>query len=154
MSRRRAAPTTTPVSRLVRRAAFARRASPQNSAAPAARALLSSARMRPLLLAALLGAVVACGGGGSSPDAGPASECCSGRCADPCSLCSASEICVQRFDGVCGTAGAECVPRTTDCPANACSAGCEAAYCPAPYQCQNRPPCGSEVATAFTCYGP
>jgi hypothetical protein len=37
---------------------------------------------------------------------------------------------------------------------NTCSAACEQALCPPPYQCKNRPPCGTEVSGAFLCYGP
>lgn len=75
---------------------------------------------------------------------------------DPCELCGPSELCVQRYGGICNgpTPPVECVPKTVDCPLNACSAECEAAYCPAPYQCQNRPGCGNESPLAFTCYGP
>ncbi|MCX5741335.1 MAG: hypothetical protein NT062_02420 [Proteobacteria bacterium] len=72
----------------------------------------------------------------------------------PCFLCRRDELCVQKFSGNCQTAGAFCIARTIDCPANACSLACEAAYCGAPYQCQNRPSCGTEVKGAFTCYGP
>lgn len=73
--------------------------------------------------------------------------------ADPCAACGTTQLCVQRFDGVCNGA-ISCVPRTASCPANACSMECEQAYCPSPYQCMNRAPCGTEVAGAFTCYGP
>ncbi len=70
-----------------------------------------------------------------------------------CDACGVGTICVQRFDGVCGETFA-CVETDVECPDNACSKACEAALCEAPYQCQNRPPCGTEVAGAFTCYGP
>jgi hypothetical protein len=72
--------------------------------------------------------------------------------ADPCRSCTDSEICVARYDGVCnGTP--TCMPRTIECPQNACSPECEAAYCPSPYQCQVRNGC-DPPADAFTCYGP
>jgi hypothetical protein len=73
--------------------------------------------------------------------------------ADPCLACGQNQICVASYDGTCH-GGASCVTRTVDCPSNACTAGCEAAYCASPYQCRNRPPCGGEPALAFTCYGP
>jgi hypothetical protein len=73
---------------------------------------------------------------------------------DPCLQCTADEICVQRFDGVCSGVAPLCLPRTVDCPGNVCSPDCEAAYCPSPYQCQSRVTCGGESPEAFTCYGP
>lgn len=74
--------------------------------------------------------------------------------ADPCAACTADQLCVQRFNGTCGL-GTSCEPREgRDCPTNTCSAECEQAYCPSPYQCQTRPPCGTESPTAFHCYGP
>jgi len=69
--------------------------------------------------------------------------------------CTADQICVASYDGTCRKLGPTCVTRTVDCPNNACSTACETAYCGgAPFQCQNRPPCGGEPAGAFTCYGP
>lgn len=74
---------------------------------------------------------------------------------DPCLACRADQICVAKYDGTCGDRGVTCVARTADCPSNACSAACEAAYCaPGPFQCSNRVPCGGEPPEAFTCYGP
>jgi hypothetical protein len=73
--------------------------------------------------------------------------------ADPCVACGTDQICVARYDGTC-RGQAACVTRTIDCPDNACTAGCEAAYCMPSYQCRNRPPCGGEPPGAFTCYGP
>jgi hypothetical protein len=62
---------------------------------------------------------------------------------------------VQRFDGVCGQTFLECVTTKVECPDNACSTECEDALCGGePYQCENRPPCGTEEPGAFTCYGP
>ncbi|HEX3763463.1 MAG TPA: hypothetical protein VHW23_32430 [Kofleriaceae bacterium] len=73
--------------------------------------------------------------------------------ANPCQACSAAQLCVARYDGAC-LRQVECVARTADCPNNSCSAACQSAYCPLPYQCQDRPSCGGEPAGAFTCYGP
>jgi hypothetical protein len=73
---------------------------------------------------------------------------------DPCTTCAPQEICVQRFDGLCNHHDTVCVPRVVDCPQNVCSPACEAAYCPAPFQCANRITCGTESPLAFTCYGP
>jgi hypothetical protein len=74
---------------------------------------------------------------------------------DPCEQCGigTGEICVQRFDGACGFS-TTCEVQTVECPDNACSAECEAAYCGEPFQCQNRVACGPESPMAFTCYGP
>ncbi len=74
---------------------------------------------------------------------------------DPCLTCALGQICVARYDGTCGEQVA-CVTKTVDCPIapGSCSQECQDAYCPSPYQCMNRPPCGGESAKAFTCYGP
>lgn len=73
---------------------------------------------------------------------------------DPCAACTADQVCVQRFDGTCGL-GTQCLPREgRTCAPNTCSMECEQAYCPSPYQCQTRPPCGTESPTSFRCYGP
>lgn len=101
----------------------------------------------PGLIAFSVVVVVGCASDSEAPSDPPSS-------ADPCRACTADQICVQRFDGVCGQDALECVARTVDCPANACSAACQTTYCGSPYQCQNRPPCGTESALAFTCYGP
>lgn len=71
-----------------------------------------------------------------------------------CADCAPGEICVERFDGTCGETYPQCVPKTVDCPQNECTPDCQAAYCGAPYQCEDRAPCGSEDPLAFTCYGP
>lgn len=72
---------------------------------------------------------------------------------DPCLPCGSGQICVARYNGTCGVS-VECVTRTIDCAVGTCSPACETAYCPQPYQCRNRPPCGGESPNAFTCYGP
>ena len=72
---------------------------------------------------------------------------------DPCDACTANQICIQRYDGTCNLT-TTCVISSERCPDNACTASCEAAYCPRPYQCANRAPCGGESPQAFTCYGP
>lgn len=73
--------------------------------------------------------------------------------ADPCLSCRLDQICVARYNGTCGES-VGCVARTVDCAVGTCSPACEMAYCPQPYQCRNRPPCGGESPHAFTCYGP
>lgn len=72
---------------------------------------------------------------------------------DPCLQCRSDQLCVERYNGTCGPS-LQCVAKTTDCPNNVCSSTCEAAYCPFPYQCGIRTPCGGESPLAFTCYGP
>ncbi len=88
--------------------------------------------------------IAACGGGSHPPDA-----------SDPCAACSADEICVQRYGGLCEAGhSTDCIAKTVECPQNACTASCEAVYCTSPYQCMTRPLCGDESPLAFTCYGP
>lgn len=70
-----------------------------------------------------------------------------------CPVCAGGQICVARYDGTCRVQVA-CVAETIECPNNTCSTACQAAYCPSPYQCQDRAPCGGEPPGAFTCYGP
>jgi hypothetical protein len=75
--------------------------------------------------------------------------------ADPCLDCTADQLCVHLYDGICRGAPV-CVARTVDCPNNVCTPECQSAYCgsPSPYHCTARPPCGGESPRAFTCYGP
>jgi hypothetical protein len=73
--------------------------------------------------------------------------------ADPCQTCRSDQICVARYDGTCRRM-VECVALTVVCLKNTCSSACEMAYCPSPYQCQNRAACSGEPPQAFTCYGP
>lgn len=79
---------------------------------------------------------------------------CASDTAHGCPPCPTGTICVESFDGTCHTSGPQCVATTENCPVNTCSAACEQALCPAPYQCQNRPPCQTEAVGAFLCYGP
>lgn len=74
--------------------------------------------------------------------------------APTCAMCLTDELCVQKYNGTCGGGNIECVPKTVDCPDNACTQECQDAYCASPYQCEDRVPCGSEVTGSFTCYGP
>jgi hypothetical protein len=125
-------------------------------------------RRRPLLPLRLLAAVALVGAAGICGIFGIFGIFGLGACSDSprtaidaaidtaagaCDSCSASQICVARYDGTCH-ASVACVARTVDCPNNACSAACESTYCGAPFQCQTRSPCGGEPAHAFTCYGP
>lgn len=81
-------------------------------------------------------------------------EACDPPPPDPCTACGADELCVQSYDGTCGQSTA-CVTKTVECPDNACSEECQAAYCGSgPLQCMTREPCGTESPSAFTCYGP
>jgi hypothetical protein len=93
-----------------------------------------------LALVLAVGAVAGCG----TTDA-------EGRGCPPCPL---GMTCVERFDGVCSPSSPICVATTETCAPNTCSSACQQALCPSPYQCQNRPPCGTEAAGAFLCYGP
>jgi hypothetical protein len=102
--------------------------------------------------AVLLAAAIGAGCSSASPSA--AVDAAIDGPPDPCLACRTDQMCVARYDGTCGSRGVECVARTADCPGNVCSTACESAYCPAPFQCQDRSPCGGEPAHAFTCYGP
>src|SRR5258708_6289723 len=77
--------------------------------------------------------------------------------AELCRACGAGQLCVARYDGTC-LRNVVCVARTVDCPSDnsVCSAACETAYCPSPYQCHYRPGCGGQPPPPgiFTCYGP
>ena len=73
---------------------------------------------------------------------------------DFCLRCRSDELCVERYNGTCGLMSIECAVKAVDCPNNACTSTCEATYCPFPYQCGIRGPCGGESPLAFTCYGP
>jgi hypothetical protein len=98
--------------------------------------------------------LVACSSSSDPPGPpGPPVDAAIDSTVDVCLTCAQGQICVARYDGACRLQAA-CVPKTVDCPLNACSADCQAAYCPAPYQCMNRAPCGGQSAKAFTCYGP
>jgi hypothetical protein len=103
---------------------------------------------RSLAAAFALAAVAACS---DAPRA--AIDAAIDTAASACALCTSSQLCVASYDGTCHGSVA-CVTRTVDCPSNACTPACQSTYCGAPYQCQNRAPCGSEPPLAFTCYGP
>ncbi|CAN5858632.1 hypothetical protein BH11MYX2_BH11MYX2_05780 [soil metagenome] len=105
-------------------------------------------------LASLL-VIAACSGDDDGSDADDVAGD-DGSAADPCDACSADQVCVQEFDGVCMAHGVACVAKTIECPlTGSCSDECFNAYCSgAPYQCTNRDSCGGESPRAFTCYGP
>lgn len=112
--------------------------------------------MRWIVVVAL---VAACSSNSRSPDAAidapidAAVDAAIDAPPDFCLRCRSDQLCVAHYNGTCGRM-IQCVAKTTDCPNNACSSACEAAYCPSPYQCGNRTPCGGESPLAFTCYGP
>jgi hypothetical protein len=102
------------------------------------------------VLVALL--CVACGDDSSMKDAAVPD-------AGGCFACAPGTVCVQKFDGLCGSTGPHCVPSTLTCPANTCSQNCLQDLCGggdggSGYQCSNRIQCGTEDHNAFTCYGP
>ena len=103
--------------------------------------------MRWLIWCAFL---VACS---SSPGSTPPVDAAIDGKPDVCLTCALGQICVALYDGVC-TGGASCVAKTVDCPLNACSPDCQAAYCPSPYQCMTRTPCDGVSPNAFFCRGP
>ncbi len=107
-------------------------------------------KLRSIACGALTVLGLACGDNDKTPaDAPPSIDA-----ADPCAACDMTQQCVQRFGGDCFVM-VQCVPRMASCAGNPCTAECEQAYCGAgPYQCKTRPPCGTEVTGAFTCYGP
>jgi hypothetical protein len=109
--------------------------------------------MRWLIALALFAACSDDSDGSNPPPIDAAIDAAIDSMVDPCLTCAVGQICVARYNGTCGLQ-TECVTKTVDCPLNACSMECQTAYCPSPYQCMNRPPCGGESAKAFTCYGP
>ena len=103
--------------------------------------------------------LAACGSGdpaGALPDAEVTID---GATPDPCLACTTDQMCVALYDGVC-SGGPHCVAKTLDCPQNACSPACEAAYCGTPYQCADRIGCDglghpyAPPGSSFTCEGP
>lgn len=102
------------------------------------------------LVTCLVACLVACS---SSPSSTPPVDAAIDGKPDVCLTCALGQICVALYDGTC-MGGPSCIAKTVDCPLNACSAECEAAYCPSPYQCRGRAPCGGESPKAFNCYGP
>lgn len=107
--------------------------------------------MRPLFALAFVLAGCSDDSGGNNPPIDAAVD----TAVDPCLTCALGQICVARYDGTCG-AQVQCVTKTVDCPITraSCSAECQTAYCPSPYQCMTRTGCGGESDKAFTCYGP
>jgi hypothetical protein len=111
--------------------------------------------MRIWLALVLSLAATACGTDAPTPADSPDATAIAPDAGPGCPPCGAGAICVERFDGTCGTEGPVCVTTALDCPADSCSTDCEQALCGGePYQCENRAPCGSEAPGAFTCYGP
>lgn len=106
--------------------------------------------MRMLILALTIFAA-ACGDDGGSPQE-PVDAAIDSP-VDPCLTCALGQICVAQYDGTCKGAP-HCVTRTIECAPNTCSADCQTAYCPSPYQCMNRSTCPGESPHAFNCYGP
>jgi hypothetical protein len=111
--------------------------------------LISLLVLLPLLALAVLSAC----GESSDPNTSPIDGAIDTPAGDPCLRCAVGQICVARYNGTCGVT-TDCVAQTVACPLNACSQECQTAYCPSPYQCMTRSPCGGESDKAFTCYGP
>jgi hypothetical protein len=76
-----------------------------------------------------------------------------------CSACTASQICVQYFNGTCGDGHVECQPRVTACVGTACSPDCDFWHCRggmdagSPYTCGNST-CPGLATNALHCFGP
>jgi len=80
---------------------------------------------------------------------------------DPCDVCTADQMCVQKHDGTCRLISTTCVSPmvgAVDCRApvsgRGCPRECEQAYCQSPLQCDIQIPCSGESEKAFHCYGP
>lgn len=75
-----------------------------------------------------------------------------------CATCGPGTICVQFFDGVCGSFRLECQPRNEACLGNACSAECMRWQCNAgdetPFFRCDVAGCPGQVPGALYCYGP
>lgn len=75
-----------------------------------------------------------------------------------CGACTATQICVQFWNGTCGDGHIECQERGTGCVGNACSPECQFWHCGAadagtPYQC-GVASCPGDTPGALHCYGP
>jgi len=83
---------------------------------------------------------------------------------NPCAKCTASEVCVQSFDGMCGGRQVSCNPVSDTCRNKLTAANtktcysipeCESEFCSSPYRCIYSSPCATEVPeAAIYCYGP
>jgi hypothetical protein len=83
---------------------------------------------------------------------------------DPCVVCTASQVCVQSFDGTCKPNGLMCRTISDACRSKLSTSGaksctslseCQSELCTSPYQCLISTPCGSEAPqAAIYCYGP
>jgi len=78
-----------------------------------------------------------------------------------CARCTANEICVAGYDGICTVLGVSCRPKTASCATATCSLDCNRHLCGAggdggvslscaTTHCAGKAP----VAGAFGCYGP
>jgi len=104
------------------------------------------------------------GSDGGATEARAATDLASDNAADPCAACTASQVCVQAFDGTCGTNGTTCKTVSDACRLKLSASGakscaslseCQSEFCTSPYQCLNSPPCGTEAPqAAIYCYGP
>jgi hypothetical protein len=110
------------------------------------------------LVALLLGCSLALSACGDSEDQPPSDP---GPDHDPCDVCTADQLCVQKHDGTCRLISTACVSPTVgsvDCRAQVsgrgCARECEVAYCDQPLQCDLQVPCPGESKKAFHCYGP
>lgn len=78
---------------------------------------------------------------------------------DPaCRACGAEQLCVQKFDGTCGTFQVECQDQNAACAGATCSAACDFWHCrggqDAGVLTCAAAPCGTELTGALHCYGP
>ena len=84
--------------------------------------------------------------------------------ANPCAKCSATEVCVQIFDGTCHLGTVSCRPASETCRTKLSASvvkncksipECETDFCSSPFRCVYDPPCGTEAPEAAVyCYGP
>ncbi|MBK9034754.1 MAG: hypothetical protein IPL61_26400 [Myxococcales bacterium] len=85
-----------------------------------------------------------------------------GACADDshpaCAACGPDQICVQKFDGTCGTFQVECQDKNPACAGATCSPACDFWQCgggaDAGVLTCSAPSCGTEIQGALHCYGP
>ena len=114
---------------------------------------------RALLTLASLAALAA----GCNGDETPTPDAAVGLDGDPdgpsfCASCGADEICVQTFDGTCGSIGARCEPRNPACQGNTCSPECMRWHCNGgneqPFFRCDVATCPVEEPGALHCYGP
>lgn len=103
------------------------------------------------------------GDGGATTLDGAAPKDGSADGSNPCAKCSATEVCVQIFDGMCHLGTVSCKAASESCRTKLSASGskscksipeCESEFCASPMRCVYDAPCGTETPeAALYCYG-